>query len=99
MVLVVVYQVKCLSNLYLDRLIKFISPLRVRLKHCIEGLGHRNYPVLSDSSPMLQLDDVLSHGEQESEIPLTLLPVECLSDCVVYQLVLLSVDLIDQFDE
>ena len=48
---------------------------------------------------MLQLDDVLSHGEQESEIPLTLLPVECLSDCVVYQLVLLSVDLIDQFDE
>ena len=63
MVLVVVYQVKCLSNLNLDRLIKFESLLRVRLKHSVQELRHRNNPILSDSSPMLQLDDVLSHCE------------------------------------
>lgn len=40
MVLVVVYQVKSLSNLYFDGLIKFISPLRFRLKHGIQELSH-----------------------------------------------------------
>jgi len=40
MVLVVVYQVKSLSNLYFDDLIKFMGSLRVRLKHGIQELSH-----------------------------------------------------------
>ncbi len=98
-VLIVVYQVKCLSNLNFDGFFKLESLLSIFMKHSVQVLSHDNDPVLSDSSTMLELNDVLGQSQQEIQVPLIILPIECLGQCIVYKLVFLSVDLIDQLDK